>query len=344
MKNFDINIIILTYRSDLIAKINFKIALEAIMYYNNTRLIVGYGGNDSEHYAWITSLSSQLIDKSSFELISEISGSKRMKWALEFPSEWLIFITDDDLISSNYIEAYIKEIAMVGDDVANIYPKYYGLNFDGNIEYREFNTIVDENPFNRAKLLINSSYTGVRFWSAHRAIGIKLIYDQNYDFNFSPSYLDQLMTLSTVLNGKSISCKLPNLLIYNIENWINEESSIRTDSKYYKNSKMVFFHEILWATDYINIICLYCAESFDYQWIKLYCLSRINDALNSFISRMNIIEISKLQVKSILDKINELASSVSNCNNIEKLRYDLNEFKKSILKSENNQVFFEENN
>lgn len=340
MTKFDINIVMLTYRSDFIAKANLKIALETIANYKNARLIVGYGGQDEKHYRWLENLRSYLDEKSSFELIYEISATDRLKWALQFPSEWLIFITDDDIISSNYLSVFIKEIGTVDASVSNIFPKHYGLNSGLDVEYIKLNEVLDLEPFDRAKSYIASPNSGVRYYSAHRVSSINKIIFENFKLNFFPSYLDQLITLSSVINGKSIACGESNILIYNLENWIDVKACIKSDAKLYKIDKMVFFHEVLWTCDYVNLLFPYCGLDRNFNWIKLYCLRRLNDALNTFISRLDLIKINTSQARSILNEINHLIISISNYEDAIKIKDELNQCKLKILNEVTNKIYF----
>lgn len=340
MKSFDVNIIMLTYRSDFIAKINLKIALETINHYSNARLILAYGGDDDYHFNWLSNIRNQMNDKSSFELTFDISLKDRMKWALDFPSNWIIFVSDDDIISSNYLSALINEIEIADDSISNIIPHSYGLARGSNVEYIKLDNILDLNALDRAGLLINSPHIYLRFYSAHRSNNIKEVVREKIESSYFPSYLDQLIILVSILNGKSISCNESSVFIYNIENWMNLEACIRSDSKAYAVNKMVFFHEILWICDYINILHSHCIEKSQYEWIKSYCLSRINDALNSFIPRLNIIDINQSQAKLILDEIQNIAVLISGCHTISDLMEGLNKFKFKILNKTNNEIYF----
>lgn len=331
MKNFTTNIILLTFRSDFIAKVNFKIALETINNYQDVRLIVGYGGDDITHYNWLNSFKSEQLDCKSFELIKEASPSERFKWALNFPSQWIIFISDDDLINSNYLGVFIDEILYADKTISNIFPKYYGLNIGSEVNHIKLHEIIDLNLFDRTQSYINGPNAGIRYYSAHRVGDIKNIIDENYNLNYFPSYLDQLLTLSSVINGKSISCKHPNTLTYNLDNWINNESCIISDSKFYNKKELVFYHEILWMIDYVNILYPHYQEKYQQQWLISYSLKRINDSLDNFMPRFNLILVEVPLAQLILEMINKILVEVTDCSNVEELLIILNNFKKAII-------------
>jgi hypothetical protein len=330
----------LTYRSDVIAKVNLKIALETVLNSSNVRLILGYGGDEATHGAWLNNLKFQTEEKYSFELFYETSVAKRLNWALDFPSEWVIFVTDDDIISSNYLSALIKDINCASNTIANIFPRYYGINNESSVEYLRLEEISDSDSFSRAVSYILSSNNGIRYYSAHRVGNIKKLFNEKFTSNFLPSYLDQLITLSTLLEGASISCSEPNILIYNLENWVDAESCIKSDAKFYEIDKMIFFHEILWMTDYVEILYSYCTRDYHYEWIKSYCLSRINDCLNTFIQRLDLININAYQAKAILDEINHLAILLNDSRNMASIRDSLNQCKDKIFNKISNKIYF----
>ena len=342
MKKFDLNIVMLTYRSDLIARQNLSIALETVIHHSNARLIVGYGGVDDEYYSWIHGLQCRVDQKSSFESITEVSITERLKWALEFPSEWIIFISDDDIFGANYLSIFIKEIGMADNSVANIFPKYYGINRGSDVEFIRFPNISDAEPYDRAKSFMSESISGIRYYSAHRAKTVKEIIKESHNINYCPSYLDQLIVLSSLVNGKSISCGEPNILIYNMENWANLESCIKSDAKFYKTDKLVFFHEILWVGDYVNVLHPHCTDDLKYEWIKSYCLGRLSVALNTFIPRLELIRLNNLQATAILDEITRLFISISNCQNINDLKGELIQCKSNLLNEATSRIYFGE--
>lgn len=315
MKKFTLNIIILTYRSDLIAKTNIRIAVETTSQHPEARLIIGYGGNDENHRKWLNDLKFELTDKKSIELINEISIQKRMELALKFPSEWTLFISDDDLITSNYLSAFLKEIHNSDESISNIFPRHYGVNNDSETSFMQFNQITDHHAIDRIKNYISSSHSGIRYYSAHRTHNIKDIYDQKIASNFFPSYLDQLITLSSIANGKSISCSEPNTLIYNFENWSTADSCIISDAKFYNNKKMIYFHDIFWMSDYAEIIKPYFSSNIDQQWLISYCLKKLKDSLANFMRKIKLIPIETSEAKLILEKINEMHEEISNCKN-----------------------------
>jgi hypothetical protein len=315
MNAFEINIIFFTYRSDFIAKANLKIALETIINHSNARLIVGYGGKDKLHQAWLENFKSQIDNKKSFELINEISLTKRMKWAVNFPSEWIIFISDDDPITSNYLSSYINEIKNADKSISNIFPKYYGLNNSSEIKLIKIDEITESNLIDRTQSYINGKNAGLRYYSAHRYGVINDIINEKFSLNFFPSYLDQLITLSSIIKGKSISCTEPSILTYNQDNWSTQESCIESDSKSYNNKEMVYFHEIFWISDYVNILIPYYKEKSHHAWIAKYCLKRLEDALQIFLIRLKLIPISISQSKFIIEATESLYTEIIACQN-----------------------------
>lgn len=309
MKNF-INIILMNIRHDLQARLNILIAIEVARKYDFVKVSIGYGGVNDDHVNWIKSNLSEL---DGVNLLVQDSILSRFSWALEIESDWVIFLSDDDPITTNYLDILINEINRSDLSIANIFPKYYALTDGGATEVVELNSIIGDEPFVRFVEYVAGKNAGIRYYSAHRSGTIKsLVKDKILD-NFFPSYLDQLIVASSIIDGNSIPCEGANFFVYDYGNWRDLQNSIISDAKFYKEKSMLFYHEIYWIKDYLKLCYNYLDYVNFFNWFKSYVLIRLEYSLAIFNARRAAVTILDCVAENIFNQIVIKYNSVRDC-------------------------------
>lgn len=315
MKN-STKIILLTCRSDIQARTNILTAIEATNGHENVRLYIAYGGTDELHINW---LNCTLPKTNKVQLLIEESMQHRFLWALQHHSEWLIFISDDDAITTNYFTALMNEIDRSDSSIANIFPKYYALHNGNTTDIINLPNIDQDDPFLRLKQYATQTNQGVRYYSAHRSGKIESLVKERMKNNFFPSYTDQLIVASSLIAGKSISNTELNIFVYDYGNWKDLESSILSDAKHYKEKSMILFHEIYWIIDYMTIFNTLLDRADFRTWFKSFSMQRIEHSLLIFKTRQNVISISDEESQFFFKKIKSKYNAIKNSSSKEDL-------------------------
>lgn len=265
-------------------------------------VLVGYGGKNDSHFAelgrraeFYNGLGAEI------KLYQHESLIERLAWATGHQIEWVLFVSDDDPVTTNHAESYLNFIENPENDLSNIsavVPKTYFVTSNTQLKIYEPENFIHESPEGRLRQLLLAPYVGIRFWSAYRTESIRRTVEESFEHAFMPSYFDQLLVFSASLKGDSVNHGGVGGVFYDLSNWATPENAIRSDLRFYANPGSVLFHEIYWARDYRRLLSHLDPEPEFVQFFKNYCLSRIDQSLLVFPLRVSILTSASMDIKT----------------------------------------------
>ncbi len=213
-------------------------------------LTVADGGGDDALQAWLRTRPTGCVRHLAATCLRE-----RLARSLELPSEWTLFLADDDLFTVNYLDVLITTARAAAADVAVVAPTHY-LAYQGDQFQvaRRTPRIVDDRA--TARLLAHfaaSATTGTLFYSAIRTRVVGAWHDYTRARPYVPSYGDQLLTALAVASGHVLTTTEPTVILRDEANWSTIPNAIRSDARFYPTPETTFLHELLWVADLVEL-------------------------------------------------------------------------------------------
>jgi hypothetical protein len=320
------NICFFTRRLNPVASINLANLIE-ISRHQDINILIAYGGEtESSDFSYLKE-KINFFNKGNnrIHLFCEECPNDRMEWLFSYESDWIIFVSDDDPFTTNHITTLLEEIKTSEDHVTHIAPQAYFLLNQHQTRIHEVKPIAAENPFERATILLNEKFQGLRFYSALRTQHAKKIQLELIKNRFVPTYSDQLIIFYSALKGNFSVARNFSALLYDMSNWSTDQATITSDLKGYSQKTSLLFHEVYWIRDYFRCMKGLNPPSEFFAFFKEYCIKMLAKATHLFEKRYTLIKISDNSARAKYElALHKLTSNISAISNWEELGITLN--------------------
>ena len=249
-----VNLVLLTVRHNLLAREIIDAAMRATVAYPGVCLSLAYGGVDAGHGEWlVTQCAAWQALGGDVRLMQHPDIELRLQWALASPQDWVLFLSDDDTFDLNYIGSLVRRVAVAGPEVAIVAPMLYLGVAAGRTLTRRVEPIGGPVADRLAKFEARADLRGGPLLR-HAPTGHRegLLRGDGEDAH-PPSYVDQLLTARSILQGELVVTDEPSIQVRDESNWDGMNAVARSDARFYPEAAMVLFHELLWAADMIRL-------------------------------------------------------------------------------------------
>ena len=249
-----INLVLLTVRDNLLAREIIGAAMRATVSYPGVRLSLAYGGVDAAHREWLAAqCAATQAQGGEVRLMQHPDIQRRLQWAMASPQDWVLFLSDDDAFSVNYIGSLVRRAATVGPEVAIVAPMLYVGVTAGHTKTRRVEPVSGQVADRLEKFAARADLTGLLYYALHRRETVRDSFEQLAKMPHTPSYFDQLLTTRSILQGELAVTDESSMLVYDESNWVGVDACARSDARFYPQPAMVLFHELLWTADMIRL-------------------------------------------------------------------------------------------
>ena len=246
-----INVVLLTNRSNLLCKEIILSSIDITNRVENIFLTVAYGGFDEVFKSWLTEVRSYKY----FRTVIDTDFLPRLLEATALPSEWVLFISDDDPFTVNYIQEVVNTCRLADKDARIVAPCYYLSITNGVGTVHKTISLTDDEPSKRYKHLIeNPLFSGLGYYAAHRYATVAHWIKFLAGLSWLPSYSDQLLVTLGATSGKVLVAGSLTAIVRDETNWGSLEACFRSDSRAYTPPTLTLYHELFWIRDMAAIL------------------------------------------------------------------------------------------
>lgn len=300
-----INIIYLTRRATRQALLNLSVVIQTIRDNKNAIVSVGYGGDNLEHALKLRQLLTDSIE-SRYRYIIDTSLSSRLAWSLDVDSDWILFISDDDWFSTNYVSSLIEPLRELNSSVTSVCAQHYAVISGGKVVN---NVYFEPNNSTETSHRIISNFTTpfstLRYYGAHRADIAKKYLIGPAGAKGRP-YLDQMLMLRLAISGALITTSEPSAFLYDITNWESGLQSAKSDLAFYLSTEDFLSHELNWVKDVHDELRFLVPSDSLVAVFKRLVIAKVDYAFALSDTRVKLTNCSAQTARSIASRLHRL--------------------------------------
>lgn len=254
---YDINVVLLSYRQTELAREIVAQCCDVATRMSGVMFSFGFGGHCNALKITYQEMINLTTDRGGeARMICCEDFSTRIDFCLNSAKQWILFISDDDIFSVNYLRSMIDATLHAEAHVSMINPSAYLLTNPGDATQIASRLIDDSDIRIRYRTFNDLPFRGIGFWGAHRSVSVIKWFTYFREKGSFPSYTDMILLTLGILSGACVSTREFTFISYDLSNWSNLDVTVVSDSKSYDKSQFVLFHELFWCVDSYKILKL----------------------------------------------------------------------------------------
>lgn len=249
------NIILPTIRFLPVTRDIIRHVVGAIERDTDVHLTVADGQEDDYKKEWILRETGNLAANDRLTCIGLKDARQRLLRSVQLESEWILFLSDDDPYSVDFIRTMCSESRTASSDTMAVVPSTYLSYSSAQIHLFRLQNIVEQTQEARLLSLYQQAHlNGILTCAMMRRKSVLEWLDFLSAKAIWPTYADQLLVSHLAMKGDIVASKEESFYAKDQRDWHDPVRAIIKDSGSYGEKHLTLFHEIFWISDLFALL------------------------------------------------------------------------------------------